>query len=175
MVTAVAAALVLIFVVILSPAIILLWKKRQTLASNCTVIVGGGSLGLCTAYFLAKEDNRKVIVVDALDEPFSAASSSNSGCLLFSEFGEGLVELGEYSQKLWDEFGNDPEFRRITGYRARALLDVIPGGKGKGLDLLPNWIDAGPEVDIRTHPVEGNNASMYEVPTLHFLMQMIFC
>jgi glycine/D-amino acid oxidase-like deaminating enzyme len=163
MVKAVAAALVLIFVVILSPAIAIRWKRRRNLASNCTVIVGGGSLGLCTAYFLAKENNRKVIVVDALDEPFSAASSFNSGCLLFNEFGEGLVELGEYSQKLWNEFGNDPEFRRITGYRARALLDVIPGGSGKGLDLLPNWVDVGPEVDIRTHPVEGDSALMYEL------------
>lgn len=173
MVKAAAAALALIFVIILSPAIVLLWKKRRNLASNCTVIVGGGSLGLCTAYFLAKEDNRKVIVVDALDEPFSAASSFNSGCLLFSEYGEGLVELGEYSQKLWNEFGSDSEFRRITGYRARALLDVVPGN-GKGLDLLPNWVDVGPEVDIRTSPVNGDSASMYTL-TLLFFMQMISC
>ncbi|KAM3072010.1 hypothetical protein ACMFMG_008476 [Clarireedia jacksonii] len=161
MVNAAAAALVLIFVVILSPAIVL-WNKRRNITSNCTVIVGGGSLGLCTAYFLAKEDNRRVIVVDALDEPFSAASSLNSGCLLFSEYGEGLVELGEYSQKLWKEFGRDPEFRRITGYRARALLDVIPG-KGKGQDLLPNWVDVGPEVDVRTNPVDGDSASINPV------------
>ncbi|EWZ85249.1 hypothetical protein FOWG_11754 [Fusarium oxysporum f. sp. lycopersici MN25] len=49
--------------------------------SNAIVIVGAGCIGLCTAYQLSKSldsQGRKpsIIVVDASDRPFAAASSA---------------------------------------------------------------------------------------------------
>ncbi|EXM19069.1 hypothetical protein FOTG_12856 [Fusarium oxysporum f. sp. vasinfectum 25433] len=51
--------------------------------SNAIVIVGAGCIGLCTAYQLSKSlgsQGRKpsIIVVDASDGPFAAASSAST-------------------------------------------------------------------------------------------------
>ena len=74
-----------------------------------TVIIGGGSIGLCTAYSLATQyrNKRDVIVLEALPDPFQAASATNTGCLrLHFEYPSeqaDLMPLGKYPLRLWQQ------------------------------------------------------------------------
>jgi glycine/D-amino acid oxidase-like deaminating enzyme len=75
----------------------------QAIATHhTTVIAGAGVIGLSPAYHLALVNRQKdletpIVVIDALNTTFAAASSTNSGCLIPSELDDRLKELGEYS------------------------------------------------------------------------------
>ncbi|QGI85656.1 hypothetical protein CEK25_012385 [Fusarium fujikuroi] len=73
--------------------------------NNTIIIIGAGCIGLCTAYQLSKSfDNQerkpRIIVVEAGDRPFAAASSACTGCFHYHFPGppsKALTPLAKYS------------------------------------------------------------------------------
>ncbi|KAL1883296.1 hypothetical protein Daus18300_000354 [Diaporthe australafricana] len=120
------------------------------------VIVGGGVIGLSTAYNLAKrtlESSRKVriLVIEASDACFTASSSHCTGCFHYAFTDLALMPilpLGEYSFDLWEAELVGSDSKETTGYRAQSSFGIAPG-TGKGLDELPDWVikDASWDVD----------------------------
>ncbi|ROW11803.1 hypothetical protein VPNG_05035 [Cytospora leucostoma] len=134
--------------------------------TNLVVIVGGGVIGLSTAYNLAKlnsESSRvvKIKVVEAVDDLFTAASSRCTGCFHYG-FPEPesrqLLPLGKFSFDLWEIEALKADFRAATGYRAQSCFGVGPGN-GHGLDKLPDWMQKEPSWDVDTN-VLGSYTAM---------------
>ncbi|KAI1362625.1 hypothetical protein F5Y08DRAFT_269231 [Xylaria arbuscula] len=115
-------------------------------AGEAIVIVGAGSIGLCTAYNLAKRSLEESLpinikVVDAFNQCFAGPSSNCTGCLHygFPEPQFPALPLGKYSFDLWALEADSKAFREITGYRAQSSFGIDPGS-GHGLDELPDWV-----------------------------------
>ncbi len=68
------------------------------------VVVGAGSMGMATGYFLAKQ-GKKVLLLDAFDPPHSSASHHGETRIIRHAYGEGeeYVPLALKAQKLWEE------------------------------------------------------------------------
>ncbi|KAI1378989.1 nucleotide-binding domain-containing protein [Hypoxylon crocopeplum] len=117
------------------------------------VIIGGGVIGLCTAYQLAKstklqpDSQIKIVVLEAKTSPFQSTSSHCTGCLHYGyqeQFGDDLLPLGEYSFDIWQSIAkDDAEFRSETGYRPSSFF-WVEYGDGDNIDeVLPNWMKLG--------------------------------
>ena len=135
--------------------------KEQT-----TVIVGGGVIGLCTALHLAKSDPvsasaGSIVVCDVFSKTFEGTSASNTGCLHYgySSSEEDLLQLGIYSFGLWKALGQDPEFRKETGFRLHSFF-AVSEGHGDGQELLPNWVSSETYWDVSQISLGVHNASM---------------
>ncbi|KAI1123472.1 nucleotide-binding domain-containing protein [Nemania abortiva] len=134
-----------------SPDTQTLQHRRPEHEAGDVIIVGGGVIGLCTAYNLAKATQtatktktwRKIIVLEARGSPFLAASSHNTGCLHYGfldSFAKDLFEIGEYSFELWDSIASrDAQFVADTGFRRQSFFPIIPSTTGVD-GLLPNWV-----------------------------------
>jgi len=68
------------------------------------IVVGAGSMGMATGYFLAKQ-GKKVLLLDAFDPPHSSASHHGETRIIRHAYGEGAeyVPLALKAQKLWEE------------------------------------------------------------------------
>lgn len=132
------------------------------------VIVGAGCIGLCTAYNLSKAlssegSDSSIIVVEADDRPFAAASSACTGCFHYHFPGppsKALTPLGKYSFDLWAQEAQNAEFRLATGYRENSSHG-IQQGDGKGLERLPNWIKTETSWDVDNQVLGVNTATVY--------------
>lgn len=127
---------------------------------NATAIVGGGVIGLCTAYYLAKESRcttHRVIVVEAADDVFANSSGTNTGILSENEFQDDLVPLGRYSYNEWERLGSNEGFRRACGYREHVNFKLSPGS-GIGHDLIPDWVRVEADWDAAMEPKDGRTA-----------------
>ncbi|KAF5591113.1 FAD dependent oxidoreductase [Fusarium pseudoanthophilum] len=135
--------------------------------NNAIVIVGAGCIGLCTAYQLSKSfgnQGRKpsIIVVEAGDRPFAAASSACTGCFHYhfpGPLGEILTPLGQYSFDLWAQEAQNADFRVATGYRENSSYGICQGD-GNGLDELPDWINKESSWDVDTQILGHNTATV---------------
>ena len=131
------------------------------------VIVGGGSIGLSTAYNLARSSSSasrqtNIIVIDPSDEPFTASSSNCTGCLHYGfpeEASRPLLPLGRYSFDLWAAQTESEEFRKSSGYRARSFFGVKPG-TGHGVEGLPDRIQKEPAWDVDDDVLGTHNATV---------------
>ncbi|KPM41810.1 hypothetical protein AK830_g4756 [Neonectria ditissima] len=109
-------------------------KTTKLHDDNPIIIVGGGCIGLSTAYNLAQSSSSspktRIIVIEAFDKPFAAASSTCTGCFHYS-FPEPqstpLLPLGKFSFDLWAAEAEKPDFRTATGYRAQSSFGIDPG------------------------------------------------
>jgi threonine dehydrogenase-like Zn-dependent dehydrogenase len=97
---AINALLLAAFIVMLHAGQQLQQQPLQPIATpNTTVIAGAGIIGLASAYHLALANHEKglgspIVVLDAQNTTFAAASSTNCGCLIPSELDDRLKELG---------------------------------------------------------------------------------
>ncbi len=68
------------------------------------IVVGAGSMGMATGYFLANQ-GKKVLLLDAFDPPHSSASHHGETRIIRHAYGEGeeYVPLALKAQKLWEE------------------------------------------------------------------------
>ena len=135
------------------------------------VIVGGGSIGLCTAYNLAKSPSpssaspqTKIIVIDPFDVPFAASSSQCTGCIHYGfpeKESRSLFPLGKYSFDLWaaEAEDEDKDFTRRTGYRSHSSFGVNPGS-GHGIKALPDWFRKNSTWDIDENVLGHRNATV---------------
>ncbi|KAI1870442.1 uncharacterized protein JN550_005370 [Neoarthrinium moseri] len=131
------------------------------------VIVGGGSIGLCTAYNLAKRSSDsspqiRITVIEVGTEPFNAASSSCTGCFHYG-FTEpqlhSLLPLGRYSFDLWEDEAKNVKFREDTGYRAQSSFG-LNSGSGQGLDKLPDWVRKEMSWDVNSSVLGDRTATV---------------
>lgn len=89
--------------------------------NDTVVIVGGGSIGLSTAYNLAKDlfnslPKIRIIVIDAFDQPFLASSSTCTGCFHYAfpeQKTQPLLPLGKYSFDLWEAEAEKEAFNKL--------------------------------------------------------------
>lgn len=125
---------------------------------NTITIVGGGVIGLSTAYNIALGNDisnpkvkQKIIVLETGSSVFSSASSHNTGCLHYyfpEEFGKDLTPLGKYSFDVWQSIAQrNSSFINDTGYRPNSLLPIVPG-YGRDENALPNCIKNEQQWDI---------------------------
>ena len=103
-------------------------NHSDILTSDCDVlVVGGGLLGLATAYFLAE---RKVTVQVIAEEPrLGAGSEHGTGALWPSAFAlrcpdVELHELAQQGRDQWAKFAVRPEFS--FDWRVNGLLELSP-------------------------------------------------
>lgn len=142
-------------------------RKPTLPRDNVTVIVGGGSIGLCTAYNLAKSSSNaspkaRIVVIEAFDKPFRAASSTCTGCFHYGfpeSESQPLLPLGKYSFDLWAAEAEDSDFREATGYRAQSSFGINNGG-GQGLDKLPDWVQKQPSWLVDTNVLGSRTATV---------------
>jgi glycine/D-amino acid oxidase-like deaminating enzyme len=140
-----------------------------------TVIIGGGAMGLTTAYYLAKahrdlQSPQRTVVVEVRSSLFSAASGHNSGCLAYDWLPVALKPLGEYSYKLWEALAGNADFTQTCGYKKHCLYEVDLGN-GQNLRSLPSWVKTQPHWDARLEPSSGRCASMLVLILLELLLE----
>ncbi|KAI1115079.1 hypothetical protein F5Y14DRAFT_440819 [Nemania sp. NC0429] len=134
---------------------------------DVVIIVGAGSIGLCTAYHLAKQCSEQALhvtikVLEVFGEPFAGASSTCTGCLHYG-FPEPqsppLLPLGKYSFDLWASEAGDDSFTMATGYRAQSSYGINLGS-GQRLDVLPDWVKSEPNWDVDTNVLGARTATV---------------
>ncbi|KAI0098721.1 hypothetical protein GGR51DRAFT_537676 [Nemania sp. FL0031] len=145
--------------------------------SEVIVIVGAGSIGLCTAYNLAKRSSagpRHVIikVIDAFNQPFAGSSSNCTGCLHygFPEKQFPAKPLGKYSFDLWASEAEDDSFKEATGYRAQSTFGIDPGN-GQGLDSLPDWVKTNSNWDVNKKVLGDRTATVNPIGVGNWLTE----
>lgn len=149
----------------------------QTQDGDTIVIVGGGSIGLSTAYNLAQwfSDSSlqvRIIVIESFDKPFAVTSSTCTGCFHYGfpeKETQSLLPLGKYSFDLWAAQAESEEFRAATGYRARSSFGVN-SGSGHGIDALPDWMETESTWDIDEHVLGSHNATVYFFPNPRLIL-----
>lgn len=137
-------------------------------STDTVVIVGGGSIGLCTAYNLAQSFSNapiqmRIVVVDPFEKPFAASSSNCTGCFHYGfpeRETQPLLPLGKYSFDLWAAQAESEEFRNTTGYRTHSFFGV-KSVSGHGIETLPDWIRAEPTWDVDENLLGRRNATVY--------------
>lgn len=119
-------------------------SQSPLLTQETTIIAGGGSIGLATAYYLAlgcKTSNRscRVIVVDAFEGLWNSSSSHNTGVISQHIFEDVAKKtLGAYSFSLFRNLSNDEEFRRFTSIKDHTIYNVADAGHGFRRSV-PGW------------------------------------
>lgn len=95
------------------------------------VILGGGILGLSTAYFLSLEASpeQTITVVDSSPELFHCASGSATGILANNWFVDPLRVLARYSWDLHHRFAQEHNGRENWDYSGTIRLDVHKAGE----------------------------------------------
>ncbi|KAI0859126.1 hypothetical protein F4860DRAFT_483965 [Xylaria cubensis] len=135
-------------------------------AGEAVVIVGAGSIGLCTAYNLAKHSLAKsphivIKVVDAFNQSFAGPSSNCTGCMHYGfpkpQFP--CISLGKYSFDLWATEADDDSFKEATGYRAQSSFG-IGLGSGRGLEDLPDWVKKDSNWDVNRNVLGASTATV---------------
>lgn len=104
------------------------------------VIVGGGIMGVSTAYYLSK---RKVDTLIIEKEQLGSAASGRAGGFLAKDWCshnemDVLAQNGfDLHMKLADEFGSACDYRRVNTYS----ISLSPG-KSSGSSNSPSWVNA---------------------------------
>ncbi|KAF2445042.1 FAD/NAD(P)-binding domain-containing protein [Karstenula rhodostoma CBS 690.94] len=117
---------------------------------DSTVIVGGGIIGLSTAYYLARAQNcgNNISIIDIPNDLVSAASAKANGVLADYDYPPTVSDLGHLSCKLHKELAEAYDGKAKWGYAetVRHYLSLKKDGDGsRGLELkpqykLPEWI-----------------------------------
>lgn len=147
-----------------------------------TVIVGGGVIGLSTAYQLAKRDlescsKREILVIEASDVCFKASSLHCTGCFHYAFTDQALLPmlpLGKYSFDLWESELADSGFRPTTGYRAQSSYGICRG-TGEGLGVLPDWIIKDCSWNVDTSVLGNRTATVLVLSLNTLVVQTNFC
>ena len=133
--------------------------------AKTTVIIGAGVSGLSTAYSLAKRYRDKhqcnrIIVIDALEDLFAAASLYNSGILSYQWCSGDVKDFGEYSYAFYEDLAAQDEcFRKCTGYRDHSTFKLTRGDLASDLGA-PDWLTVPKGWHIEKDPVDGRAATM---------------
>lgn len=88
------------------------------------VIIGGGIVGVCTAYYLSKEDNVDVTIVENAE--IAGAASGKAGGFLAKDWHASATEsLGYLSYDLHKRLAEELDGRTRWHYRALQTSNVV--------------------------------------------------
>ncbi len=90
------------------------------------VIVGGGIIGLCTAYYLsqARKSGRSITIVDSAARLFAGASGKANGILGDYGFEREAEPLGKLSWELHQQLASVHRGQAVWGYRDVMIYDM---------------------------------------------------
>lgn len=138
--------------------------------TETVVIVGGGLVGLSTAYHIASEcysSSRacRVVVLDAAAKLWDTSSAYNTGSVN-GAFPDGdRHELAKYSFNMFRQLSQDIDFRHRTNIRGHTCYNVTLDGHGNTIKL-PSWVNADPDWNLEAQPEDGSSMMMSDVPSL---------
>ena len=110
-----------------------------------TIIVGGGIIGLSTAYYLSLNPpapDHKITIIDSASELLLSASGYAGGFLALDWFAPPVADLGALSFRLHRELAREHDGQRRWGYAGAHVYSLsidqreVGGKKGKGGDWL---------------------------------------
>ncbi|KAF8517754.1 FAD dependent oxidoreductase [Hysterangium stoloniferum] len=119
------------------------------------VIIGGGIIGVCTAYYLSQDDRFKsrsmsVTIVEANDIA-SGASGKAAGFLTLDWHGPRTASLAELSYGLHEQLANELDGKNAYGYRRLTTLELCVRVNKESTDPLVDPIFAArPEFQRRS-------------------------
>src|ERR1700722_8865818 len=118
-------------------------SERETVT---TIIVGGGVVGLSTAYWQSRmnKKQREIIVLEAQNECFQEASGHNSGLVSCHWFSGDLRQLADHSFGIYQELAREkpafkPEFKHTCDYHENSLFQAHCG-EGQTDPRAPHWM-----------------------------------
>lgn len=120
------------------------------------IIIGAGSVGLPTSFFLAKE-KLKVLVMDELPSPGQGQNKAAIGGVRATHSDPAKIQACQLSLDIFsqwkDEFGDDIHFHRggycfpvYTEEHEKSLKDLLVIQKRYGLNI--NWLDAEDIIEL---------------------------
>ncbi|RAL08910.1 NAD(P)/FAD-dependent oxidoreductase [Aspergillus homomorphus CBS 101889] len=127
--------------------IIIISPPTQKQRKMTLVILGGGIIGLSTAYYAAQaEPTRKIQIVDSASALFQSASGFSGGFIAKDWFSDDVSSLADLSFRLHQQLADAHDGRRKWGYAASQAFGVTmdeldaqgrkTGGKVRGEDWL---------------------------------------
>ena len=128
------------------------------------VIVGGGLVGLSTAYHIASECHSssrdcRVVVLDAAAKFWDTSSAYNTGSVN-GDFPDGdRYQLAKYSFNMYRALSQDIEFRQRTNIKGHTCYNVTLDGD-KHTRQAPGWVNAGSNWNLNAHPEDGSSMMM---------------
>jgi hypothetical protein len=126
-------------------------EKPLSGSQNTTVILGGGVIGLSTAYYMIKDQTAlpgpvpKIVVLDSASELFAGASGGSTGILGDYGFKPEAAELGKLSWQLLKNLNQEFDGRSNWNWseivvRSVSFSEDAPPGYGKVLERpIPRW------------------------------------
>jgi glycine/D-amino acid oxidase-like deaminating enzyme len=126
-----------------------------------TVILGGGIIGLSTAYYLSLSTNQKIYIVDSSSELLASASGYAGGFLAEDWFSAPVASLGALSFKLHRELAREHDGMRRWGYSGSHVFSLsvngkAASGKGKAGENGHGWYrDGGSRAQVASGKVKG--------------------
>lgn len=120
--------------------------KQKGLGRSPVVIIGGGIIGLSTAYYLslARKSGRSITIVDNASILFAGASGKANGILGDYGFEPEAESLGQLSWDLHQQLASVHKGRAGWGYRDVIICNLHRAASddskvGLGSTLLPTW------------------------------------
>lgn len=131
--------------------------QQQPGTTKRVVVCGGGVIGVCTAYFLAKKGASVTLVEKS---SVACAASGKAGGFLALDWCDGgpVESLARASFNLHRSLSEELNGPESYGYRPLTTLSVTiteskssspPGSKSSGDSTIPSWVD-GPARGPRT-------------------------
>lgn len=113
-----------------------------------TVIIGGGIIGVSTAYYLSdpkiNPQPKEIHIVDSSAELFASASGYAAGFLAKDWFVPELASLGELSFKLHRELARENRGSERWGYMDSTAVSLqVEGADGKKTKRGDDWLRRG--------------------------------
>lgn len=136
-------------------------SPAANISKPTVVVCGGGVIGVCTAYFLAKKGAAVTLVEQS---SVACAASGKSGGFLALDWCDGgpLSSLARASFNLHRSLSKELDGAKSYGYRPLTTLSVsvTESGKSKKDPDIPYWVD-GPAHKARTTGTTETTAQVH--------------
>lgn len=128
------------------------------------IVVGGGIIGLTTAYQLAAtcrslDRSCRIVVLDAATSLWDTSAHYNTGGISGFHPSGPRHEISVYSYNMLRALSNDDEFRRMTCIKDHTTYTVSQDGHAMP-ENLPGWVNAKSEWKLRFDPEDGSSMMM---------------
>ena len=121
-----------------------IYCQKLTMAANNTVILGGGIIGVSTAYFLSQSPEipaSSIHIVEAAPELFASASGFAAGFCAKDWYSSSVAPLGELSFNLHKKLAHENNGKENWGY-SRSTGTSFAEGPRRG-ERGDEWLNEG--------------------------------